>query len=123
MYSAVAVCLYNCHSTVILYRKTKGVSIDDDWAPGGAYVSIFFGEDYALYTLSVQQGWKFAHRFSERIARFLRKNERMSDSFKKRAIRSFAHFFGERPEQIVHGRSLKRGNRQIAHFFYLKKRI
>ena len=29
------------------------------------------------------QGWEFAHRFSERIARFLRKNERMSDSLKK----------------------------------------
>ena len=30
-----------------------------------------------------KQGWEFAHRFSERIARFLRKNERMSDSLKK----------------------------------------
>ena len=29
------------------------------------------------------QGWKFAHRFSKRIARFLPKNERMSDSLKK----------------------------------------
>ena len=35
------------------------------------------------------QGWEFAHRFSERIGRFLPKNERMSDSLKKRAIRSF----------------------------------
>ena len=39
------------------------------------------------------QGWEFAHRFSERIARFLRKNERMSDSLKKQEIRSFAHFW------------------------------
>ena len=29
------------------------------------------------------QVWKFAHRFSERITRFLRKNERMSNSLKK----------------------------------------
>ena len=29
------------------------------------------------------QGWEFAHRFSERIARFLPKNERMSDLLKK----------------------------------------
>ena len=28
------------------------------------------------------QGWEFAHRISERIARFLPKNERMSDSIK-----------------------------------------
>ena len=26
------------------------------------------------------QGWEFAHRFSERIARLLQKNEQMSDS-------------------------------------------
>ena len=31
----------------------------------------------------LNQGWEFAHRFSERIARFLQKNERMSDSLKK----------------------------------------
>ena len=29
-----------------------------------------------------QQGWEFAHWFSERIARFLFKNEQMSDSLK-----------------------------------------
>ena len=29
------------------------------------------------------QGWEFAHFFSERIARFLLKSERMSDSLKK----------------------------------------
>ena len=29
------------------------------------------------------QGWEFAHLISERIARFLSKNERMSDSLKK----------------------------------------
>ena len=31
----------------------------------------------------ISQGWDFAHRFSERIAGFLRKNEQMSDSLKK----------------------------------------
>ena len=40
----------------------------------------------------VRQGWDFAHRFSERIARFLPKNEQMSDLLKKTSnslIRSF----------------------------------
>ena len=39
-------------------------------------------EDF-IFTLYLLQGWEFAHRFSERIARFLPKNERMSDSLKK----------------------------------------
>ena len=30
-----------------------------------------------------KQGWEFAHLISERIARFLSKNERMSDLLKK----------------------------------------
>ena len=30
-----------------------------------------------------KQGWEISHRFSERIARFLPKNERMSDCSKK----------------------------------------
>ena len=34
-------------------------------------------------------GIEFAHRFSEQMARFLQKNEQMSDLLKKRAIRSF----------------------------------
>ena len=33
--------------------------------------------------ITYKQGWIFAHRFSERIARFLPKNERMSDLLKK----------------------------------------
>ena len=68
------------------------------------------------------QGWEFSHRFSERIACFLRKNEEMSNSLKKTSdslIRSFAHFwwatwaicsllliFGERPEWIAHDCSI-----------------
>ena len=75
------------------------------------------------------QGWEFTHQFSKRIARFLPKNERMSNSLKKMSdslIRSFlvsdlsdsltiAHFlwatwgnrsflliFGERPERFTH---------------------
>ena len=82
-----------------------------------------------------QQGWEFAHRFSEQIARFLQKMseslvfcEKMSEwailskkraiRSKKRAICSFAHFYsatwairswslicGEQPEQIAHGSS------------------
>ena len=34
-------------------------------------------------TQHFMQGWEFAHWFSERIARFLPKNERMSDLLKK----------------------------------------
>ena len=48
--------------------------------PGG---NLFFG---------FIQGGEFAHRFSERIARFLLKNEQMSNSLKKMSnslIRSF----------------------------------
>ena len=37
----------------------------------------------ALVEIIVLQGWEFAHLISERIARFLSKNERMSDSLKK----------------------------------------
>ena len=87
---------------------------------------------------------EFAHRFSEQIARFLLKNERMSDSLKKTSdslICSFlvtdlsnsltiAHFlwvtwanrswpliFGERPERFAHITHQKRGNERIANFF------
>ena len=49
-----------------------------------------------------KQGWEFAHRFSEQIAHFLRKNERMSDSLKKI---SNLLIFGEQHEQFAHGRS------------------
>ena len=45
-----------------------------------------------LPLVTKNHGWEFAHLFSEQIARFLRKNEQMSDSLKKRAICSFAHF-------------------------------
>ena len=37
----------------------------------------------------LEQGWEFAHRFSERIAHFLPKNERMSDQSDSLTI---AHF-------------------------------
>ena len=73
--------------------------------------------------LSYKQGWEFAHLFSERIARFLPKNEQMSDLLKKRAIHPFAHFWwatwairsrshisSERCEQIAHGRSFMVSN-------------
>ena len=49
------------------------------------------------------QGLEFAHRFSERIARFLQKNEQMSDSLKKT---SDSLIFGERPERFAHGHSI-----------------
>ena len=88
-------------------------------------------------------GWEFAHRFSEQIARFLPKNERMSDSLKKISdslISSFlvsdlseslmvAHFWwatwvicsrslicGERPERFTLIAHQKRRNERFAHF-------
>ena len=88
---------------------------------------------YNLLT-KIGQGWEFAHRFSERIPRFLPKNEQMSDLLKKWAICSFAHF-GEQPERFAHDRSFlvsnpsdsltlltKKGNERIAHFLNKKKR-
>ena len=59
--------------------------------------------DAVSFSLLYYQGWEFAHGFSEPIARFLPKNERMSDSL-------ILSFFGERrslisseqPEQITH---------------------
>ena len=42
--------------------------------------------------MTLARGWEFAHQFSERMACFLPKNERMSDLLKKMSdslIRSF----------------------------------
>ena len=72
----------------------------------------FFNNQLLSNTHKEGWNWEFAHPFSERIARFLRKNEQMSDSLKKRAIRSFTRFC-ERPEGFAHGRS----------FFKIKKPI
>ena len=47
------------------------------------------------------QGWEFAHLISERIARFLSKNERMSEM--SDSLTSLIS--SERPEPIAHGRS------------------
>ena len=48
--------------------------------------------EHMQWYMSGFQGWEFAHRFSERIAHLLPKNERMSYSLKKISdslIRSF----------------------------------
>ena len=47
---------------------------------------------YILVMFAYPQGWEFAHRVSEQIARFWPKNEQMSDSLKKTSdslVRSF----------------------------------
>ena len=54
--------------------------------------------------ISSTQGWEFAHLISQRIARFLSKNEQMSNSLKKMSD-SLIRFSSERPERIAHGRS------------------
>ena len=47
---------------------------------------------FFFHVLKFYQGWEFACPFSEQIARFLHKNEQMSDSLKKTShllIRSY----------------------------------
>ena len=53
---------------------------------------------FSAKNITFWQGWEFSHRFPERIARFLPKNERMTIPSKKN--KRFAHslIFGERPE-------------------------
>ena len=81
-----------CRSTVVLVitvdRRFKGIV---------AHVALRLVQ-YICTVLSgfvafKQGGWEFAHLISERIARFLSKNERISDSLKKNVIHSFAHFW------------------------------
>ena len=55
---------------------------------------------------ALKQGWDFAHLISERIARFLSKNELMSDSLKKMSESLIRSIYGERNERFAH----------IAHF-------
>ena len=47
----------------------------------------------------VYQGGEFAHRISERISRFLPKNEGMSDSLKKMSDSLIRSFFFFRPRK------------------------
>ena len=47
---------------------------------------------FSLTASNINQGWEFAHWFSEWIARFFRKMSKWAICSKKRAIRSFAHF-------------------------------
>ena len=73
-----------------------------------------------LHSMGLGQGWEFSHRCSEQIARFLRKNERMSNSLK---ITSDSLIFGERPERIAHGRLFikKEGMSESLVFLCTKK--
>ena len=50
------------------------------------------------------QGWEFTHWFSEGIARFLPKNERMSDLLKNIQFTD-SLIFGERPVRFTHNHS------------------
>ena len=53
--------------------------------------------------LRKNQGWEFAHRFSELVALFFAKNERMSYSLKKTSNLLTSLIFGEGPERFAHG--------------------
>ena len=61
---------------------------------------------YLLHVVYPYQGWEFAHLIFERIARFLSKYERMSDSLKKKERFTHSLIFGEQNERFAH----------IAHF-------
>ena len=115
-YEAVATVLLCFSYQGLLFTVELGNRFRSAWVH-------FYSPDYPhpnpyRYCLVLNQGWEFAHRFSERIALFLPKNEQMSDSLKKRVIHSFAHFWcstwaicspslisSEQPERIAHGRS------------------
>ena len=71
--------------------------------------------------LDTKTGWEFARLFTERIARFLPKNEQMSDSLNKTSDLFTSLIFGEQPEQFAHIAHQKRGNELIAHFLNIKK--
>ena len=71
----------------------------------------------SLRLLCCRQGWEFAHRFSERIALFLHKNEQMIHSLKKTSNLLIYH---ERPERMAQARSFVLSNLSnllmVAHF-------
>ena len=65
-----------------------------------------FGTTFRSYVSDCcNQGWEFAHRFSQRMARFLPKNERMSDLLKKKERFTHSLIFGEQPARFAHNRS------------------
>ena len=67
------------------------------------------------------QGCEFAHLISERIARFLPKNEQMSNSLEKKMRFTHLLIFGEQPERFSHDLSFPRSNvsesLMVAHFW------
>ena len=73
-----------------------------------------------LKLLSYSQGWEFAHRFSERIAHFLRKMSKLAIRSKNEQFAQ-SLIFGERPEGFAHGRSFLVNNLNeslmVAHFW------
>ena len=83
--------------------------------------------------INQNQGWEFAHLIYEWIARFLSKNERMSNSLKKMSdslIYSFlvsdlsdSLIFGERPERFAHDCSFPLSDLSkslmVAHFWWV----
>ena len=67
------------------------------------------------------QDWEFAHRFSERMARFVPKNERMrAIRSKKGAIYSF--LVSDLSHSLT-SLTIKKGNERIAHFLNKKNPI
>ena len=50
-------------------------------------------DSYKHISQECNQGWKFAPRFSEQIARFLQKNEHMSNLLKKQTSNSLIRSF------------------------------
>ena len=75
------------------YGKKNSKSLKNDGQGGVGYGA--WSQEGGIRS---KQGWEFAHWFSERITRFLRKNERMSDSLKKKERFAHSLIFGEQPE-------------------------
>ena len=73
-------------------------------------------------SLDSTQGWEFAHRFSERIACFLRKNELNERFAQKNHQFAQSFIFVERPEQFVLNPSFLVSNLSdslmVAHFWW-----
>ena len=69
----------------------------------------------------MEQGWEFAHRFSEQIARFLQKNERRNESIKKTSDSLNCSFLVSNLSDLLTSLIKKEGMSDLLIFFYVQK--
>ena len=123
-----SVFIFFCSLTCQLIDRSKKNIFPSEWVPSVGETSghcssfslpiILLSKSVLIFFLvyHVSQGWEFAHLISERNARFLSKNEQMSDLL----IRSFfvsemsnlltSLISSKRPERIAHGHSFPLSN-------------